>query len=87
MPFYFPNSPENQNLKKMKKLLEISSFYNGVPKIMIICYTVPEILHITDVTVFNVTDVTGYLLLFYFPNSPKNQIFKKIKKIPGDIIF
>ena len=33
------------------KIIQISSFYNGVPKIMIICYTVPEILHITDVTV------------------------------------
>ena len=39
-----------QKLKKKneKKLLEISAFYNGVPKIMIICYTLPEILHITD---------------------------------------
>ena len=30
--------------KKMKKPLEIS-FYTSVPKIMIICYTVPEICH------------------------------------------
>ena len=30
-----PNSPKNQNLKKMKKSLEISSFYEWVPKIMI----------------------------------------------------
>ena len=38
-------------LKKWKKHLEISSFYNSVPKIMIICYTVPEIWHVTDVIV------------------------------------
>ena len=32
-------------LKKQKKHMEISSFYTSVPKIMIICYTVPEIWH------------------------------------------
>ena len=36
-------------LKKWKKHLEISSFYTSVPKIMIICYIVPEIWHVTDV--------------------------------------
>ena len=43
-----PNSPKNQNLKKWKKLLEKSSFYTSVPKIMIIYHTVPEIWHVTD---------------------------------------
>ena len=43
--------PENQNFEKMKiNLLEISSFYTCVPKIMIIC-SVPEIWHVTHVTV------------------------------------
>ena len=36
-------SLKNENVKKMKKCLEKSSFYTSVPKIMIICYTVPEI--------------------------------------------
>ena len=44
---------------------------------MIICYTVPEIWHVTDV-----------IFIFYFglffallpPNSPKNQNFKKLEK-------
>ena len=36
-------------LKKWKKHLEISLFYTNVPKIMIICYTVPEIWCRTDV--------------------------------------
>ena len=38
-------------LKNWKKHLEISSFYTSVPKIMIICYTVPEIWCMTDVIV------------------------------------
>ena len=43
------NNQKNQNLEKMKKkLLEISSFYTSVPKIMIICYTVSEIWGMTD---------------------------------------
>ena len=51
---------------------------------MIICYIVPEIQCVTDV-----------ILIFYFglffallpPNDPKNQNFKKKKKMPGDIII
>ena len=38
------NSPENENIKKMKKKrLVISSIYTSAPKILIIGYTVPEI--------------------------------------------
>ena len=37
--------------KKWKKCLEISFFNTIVPKIMIICYTVPEIQHVTDAIV------------------------------------
>ena len=37
--------------KKWTKWLDISSFYTSVPKIMIICYTVLEIWHVTDVIV------------------------------------
>ena len=37
--------------KKWKKCLEISFFNTTVPKIMIICYTVPEIQHVTDAIV------------------------------------
>ena len=54
LPFYPHNSLKNQNLNKKwrkKKRLEISSFYTIVPKIMIICYTVPEIWHVTHVIV------------------------------------
>ena len=41
---------------------------------MIICYTVPEIWHMTDVIVnFHF----GLFLPFYPTNSPKNENFKK----------
>ena len=46
-----PNSPKNQNFIKMKKTLEISSFYTSVPKIMIICFTDPEKWNMTNVIV------------------------------------
>ena len=71
------------------KHMEISSFYTGVPKIMMMAYTVPDIWQVTDV-----------IVIFYFglyfslyptppppppPNSPKNKNIKKMMKIPGDI--
>ena len=42
LPFYSPNSQKNENVKKIKKQLKISSFYTSVPKFMIICYTAPR---------------------------------------------
>ena len=38
-------------LKKWKKLLEKTSFYTSVPKIIIICYTIPEIWCVMGVIV------------------------------------
>ena len=46
-----PNSSKNENFKKMKKRPGDIIFYTSVPKIMIICYTVPEIWCVTDVIV------------------------------------
>ena len=47
---------------------------------MIICYTVPEIWHVTAV-----------ILIFhfglFFAHLPKKSNFKKMKKKPGDIII
>ena len=43
LPRYPPNNPTINILKKLKKHLEISSFYTCVTKTMIICYTVFEI--------------------------------------------
>ena len=41
LSFYPPMDPKIKILKNWKKSLEISSFNTSVPKIMIICYTVP----------------------------------------------
>ena len=69
--------------KKWKICLEISSFYNSAPKIMIIHYTVPKIWCMTDVIFF----ILGHFLLFYPPNSLKNQNLKKMYKTDRDIII
>ena len=47
--------------KKWKKYLDTSLFYTSVPKIMIICYTVPEIWHVMDAI------VTFHFGLFFCP--------------------
>ena len=57
LPFFPPSTPlttpKIKILKKWKQL-EISSFHTRVPKIMIICYTVPEIWCVTDtITIFH----------------------------------
>ena len=59
-------------LKKWKKCLKIS-FYTSVSKIMIICYTVPEIWHVTRCNFY-----FSFWAIFclYPPNSLKNQNFK-----------
>ena len=49
LPFSTTNNSKNQDFEKWKKCLEISSFYTSVPKIMILCHTVPEIWRVTDV--------------------------------------
>ena len=43
LPFYPPNSPKNENIKKLKK--------TPTDIIMIICYTVPEIWCVTNVII------------------------------------
>ena len=89
LPFFLPNSLKNQNLKKIKKHLKISSFYKSVPKIMITCCTAPEIWHVMDVIIFHF----GPLFTLLPPPPPpilraqKIKIFKKWKKTPGDIIL
>ena len=74
----------------MKKHLDIS-FYISVPKIMIICCTVPEIWCVTDVIIFHFG-----LFFALLPTPPprlaptkqpkKSKIQKNEKKI-GDIIL
>ena len=44
-------APKRESSKKWKKPLEKPSFYTSVPKIVIMCYTVPEIWCMIDVIV------------------------------------
>ena len=48
LPFDHPNNPKNQNFEKIKKNLEILSFYTCVPQMTIIWCMVLEILRPTD---------------------------------------
>ena len=75
LPFYHPTFPKNENIKKMKKTLNISSFYTSVPKIMIIGYAVPGIRRVTDVIVI------FYFGLFFalLPPPPPPLTARKIK--------
>ena len=51
---------------------------------MIICYTVPEIRHVTDaIVIFHF----GLFFALLTPNIPENQNLRKMKKTPGDIII
>ena len=67
--FYHPNSPKNE-----KKHLEIS-FFKSVPKLMIICYTVPEIWCVRDVTIFH------YGLFFALSPPSTAQKIKNLKNM------
>ena len=75
LPFYPSNNPKNQNFKKWRKPLKISSSYTSVPKIMIICYTVPEIWCVTDIIIFHF----GLFLPFYPLTAQKIKISKNKK--------
>ena len=71
-----PPSPSKSPKNQGKKCLEISSFYTSIPKIMIICYTVPEIWHVADgIVIFHF----GLVFTSLPPNSLKKQL-KKMKK-------
>ena len=88
-PFTSPpplNSPKKNIWKKWKKHLEISSFYTTVPKIMIICYTVPEIWCVMDViAIFHFGLCFSFLPPIF--SNPKNEKFKTIKRKPWGIIL
>ena len=79
LPFYSLTAWKIKIKKKWNKNLEISSFYTSAPKRIFICYTVPEIWHMTDVV-----NIFHFRLFFALlpPNSPKNQNFKKMKETP-----
>ena len=54
---------------------------------MIICYTVPEIQHVTDLIFIFRFGLFFALLTTNDPEDPKNLNLKKVKKMPGDTIL
>ena len=72
-PFNCLIAPKMKISKKWKKCLEISSSYTSVPKIMIMCYTVPEIWHVWNYLSF------WAIFALLPPNSPKKQNVYKMK--------
>ena len=79
--------------KKRKKHLDISPFYTSVPKLTIICYTVPCSWDmVRDRCNCYFSFWASFCLLTPpppcpHPNSPKNENVKKIEKETGDIII
>ena len=77
-----------KNIKKNKeKHMKMSLFYTCVPKILMIWYTVLEIVWQTEIGNY------GSCFALYHSHSPpffknlKDQNFEKMKKIAGDIII
>ena len=82
-PFTTITTQTIKTLTNWKKRLDISSFYTGVPKIMITGNTVPDIWHMMDC-------YFSFWAIFC-PSTTltaqKIKILKKMTKMPGDIII
>ena len=82
-----PKQPKKGKFQKneKKKHLEISSFYTGVAKIMIIYYIVPEIWHVTDIlgNFWPYNSPSPLLSPLPLPSFPSTV--QKMTKIPRDI--
>ena len=80
-PPHPPNLSKKGKIKKNeKKHMEISSLYTSVPKIMIICYTVPEMWHMTDVIAIFHFGLFFALLPSYYSPTPLTDQKIKISK-------
>ena len=75
-PFYPFIAWKIKIYKKWKRCQEISSFYNSVSKIMIICYTIPEISCVMDVIVFHAI-FSSFILTDRKIKIQKKKIWKK----------
>ena len=86
LPFYSSNSPQKtkpqkNKKKKKKKSLDISLFYTNVQKLIIICFTVPEIWCVADVIAI------FHFGLFFALLPPEKWKFQNNEKTLGDIII
>ena len=61
LPLYLPNT-----LKNEKKTLEISSFYTSASKIMITCYSFPELWDMKDVIVIFILGYQAFFQAFFY---------------------
>ena len=52
LPFFSPNNSKYQHFEKTKKTSGDIIILTSVPKIRIICYTVPQIWRVTDIIIF-----------------------------------
>ena len=88
LPFDSPDKWKNQNFEKIKKLLEILSFYTGVPQMTTISCMIPEISSVRDIFFCHFELFFGpFTTPHPTPNKPENLNFEKIKKTPVDILF
>ena len=87
LPFYSPNSPKNQNFEKMKKTPgDIIILHKCTKNHDHMLYCSWDVVHDRCNCYFSFW-VIFCPLLPPPPNSPKNQNFLKMKKLPGDIII
>ena len=73
-PFTWLAAEKVKISKQWKQHLEISSFYTSVPKIMIICYAILEIWHMTHVI------VVFHFGQYFFPFTPLTAQRSKLSK-------
>ena len=74
LPFYSNENPENQNFEKMKQTPRDIILHLCTIKDNHMMYGSWVMEHDTEFVNL------GHFLPFYFPNSPKNQNFEKMKK-------
>ena len=78
-PFTHQTARQKEIKKKKKKSLgDITCIiYTTAPKIMIVCYTVPETWHVTDITIFHF----GLIIALLPQTARKMKVPKKWKKL------
>ena len=85
LSFYPTNNSKNQNSEKLKKCLEIPSFYTSGSNNHMQVWQVMDIRY-SRWWIWFLFFILGYFLPFFTPSVPKIKIWKKMKT-SGDIII
>ena len=85
LSFYPTNNSKNQNSEKLKKCLEIPSFYTRGSNNHMQVWQVMDIRY-SRWWIWFLFFILGYFLPFFTPSVPKIKIWKKMKT-SGDIII